>query len=458
MKNIFILTLLIYSLDIAAQSRWNDSTYSPDNFDIFNKAQKNKEEKKLSTGDTTTKKEKNVYTIVLPVIGYNPFTGFILGVAGTSSFKLGPDKNKTRLSSIVPSYTWTTNNISAFRVNSSLFTNDDQYYIFNSILLSSAPQNTYGVGGNTPEAWETSIKPSTAKIVLRGYKRVYKQLFLGLNINYDNKYYIENVTAADMQELIDQGRSSGKEASAVQQELNAEFGNFDSYWNEQGISQDGFQGDYQNDRSSKELQKTYYSTPFDEYSFGTTGSYVYSGLGINVLWDSRDNINSSYKGSYINFLFNTYPEWFGSTYESTQMYLDVRKFFPLKKNNTMILGIWGLANITWGDVPYSNLPRIGGDDWYASGRGYTAGRFIGPGLAYLEAEYRINIKNWFGLTTFINVTSVMEENRSFKYVNPAGGIGFRIKALKKSRANICLDYGIGADGSSGLYMRFIEAF
>ncbi len=124
----------------------------------------------------------------------------------------------------------------------------------------------------------------------------------------------------------------------------------------------------------------------------------------------------------------------------------------------MILGFWGLANITWGDVPYSNLPRIGGDDWYASGRGYTAGRFIGPGLAYLEAEYRINIKNWFGLTTFINVTSVMEENRSFKYVNPAGGIGLRIKALKKSRANICLDYGIGADGSSGLYMRFIEAF
>ncbi len=265
MKNIFILTLLIYSLDIAAQSRWNDSTYSPDNFDIFNKAQKNKEEKKLSTGDTTTKKEKNVYTIFLPVIGYNPFTGFILGVAGTSSFKLGPDKNKTRLSSIVPSYTWTTNNISAFRVNSSLFTNDDQYYIFNSILLSSAPQNTYGVGGNTPEEWETSIKPSTAKIVLRGYKRVYKQLFLGLNINYDNKYNIENVTGADMQELIDQGRSSGKEASTVQQELNAEFGNFDSYWNEQGISQDGFQGDYQNDRSSKELQKTYYSTPFDDY-------------------------------------------------------------------------------------------------------------------------------------------------------------------------------------------------
>ena len=458
MKTLVILSFLTISINLAAQSRWNDSTYSPDNFDIFNKAQKNKQEKKLASGDTSSKKEKNVYTIVLPVVGYNPFTGFILGVAGTSSFKLGPDKNKTRLSSIVPSYTWTTNNISAFRVNSSLFTNDDQYYIFNSILLSSAPQNTYGVGGNTLDAWETSIKPATAKVVLRGYKRVYKQLFLGLNINYDNKYKIENVTGKDMQAIIDQGRASGKEANLVQQELNREFGDFSSYWNEQGISQDGFQDSYQNNMSSEELQKTYYSTPFDQYLFGTTGSYVYSGLGINALWDSRDNINSSYKGSYINFLLNTYPEWFGSTYESTQMYLDVRKFFPLKKNNTMILGFWGLANITWGEVPYSNLPRIGGDDWYASGRGYTAGRFIGPGLAYLEAEYRINIKNWFGLTTFLNATSVMEENRSFKYVNPAGGIGFRIKALKKSRANICLDYGIGADGSSGLYMRFIEAF
>jgi len=343
-------------------------------------------------------------------------------------------------------------------MNSSLFTNQDKYYVFNSILFSKAPQDTYGVGGNTKSEWQTSIAPSTAKIILRGYRRVYKQLFVGLNFNYDNKYEMQHVTGEDMEEIINSGRNANKDGATVRSELDSEYSDFESYWEKEGITQDGFEAAYENGTASKELQQTYYTTPFDGYPYGTSTKYTYSGAGINVLWDSRDNINSTYKGSYANLLFNVYPDWLGSTFESTQMYLDLRQFIPLKENNTQILAFWGLANITWGDVPYSNLPRIGGDDWYASGRGYTAGRFIGPGLLYLETEYRINIKNWFGMTAFVNVTSVMEEDRSFQYLNPAGGIGLRAKAMKKSRSNICLDYGIGADGSSGLYMRFIEAF
>ncbi len=62
------------------------------------------------------------------------------------------------------------------------------------------------------------------------------------------------------------------------------------------------------------------------------------------------------------------------------------------------------------------------------------------------------------MTAFLNAHMVSEENGGMKYVNPAGGIGLRIKAIKKSRTNICLDFGVGKDGSTGFYMRFIEAF
>ena len=105
-----------------------------------------------------------------------------------------------------------------------------------------------------------------------------------------------------------------------------------------------------------------------------------------------------------------------------------------------------------------NLPRIGGDDWFSSGRGYTAGSYAGEKLLYLEAEYRVNIYKWFGMTAFANAHTVTEPEGGFEYINPGAGLGFRFQVIKKSRSTINFDYGVGKDGSSGLYMRFISAF
>ena len=231
-----------------------------------------------------------------------------------------------------------------------------------------------------------------------------------------------------------------------------------AFWEEKNVSHDGFINDYNNNSSAAELQQKYYPTPFGYYPYGTQNKYTYSGLGVNILYDSRDNINTPLKGNYANLIINTYPEWFGSTYNSSNIYVDLRHYFGLNKNLTQTLGIWALSNLTFGDVPYTSLPRIGGDDWFASGRGYTAGRYTGGNLLYLEAEYRVNIYKWFGMTTFLNATSVTEQDGQLKYVNPGAGIGFRAQVIKASRSTINFDYGVGMDGSSGIYMRFISAF
>jgi len=461
---ILVATILFVTIPQAQAQKghFKDSTYSMDDYDIFDGLRRAKAKKMAAEGDTIkkAKKQKKTYTMALPVVAYNPFTGLVLGIAGISSFRLG-DEETTRLSSVVPSYTWTTNNQNIFRVNSSIYTNNEDYYIFNSMIWSVSPQATYGVGGNTKNEWATSVEPSTIGITLRGYKKIAKNFYVGINYKLDRKYELVDQTAQKMQGVINDGRSSGQTAQEVQTTLENEFGTdrYDSFWEEYSISQDGFGNDYNNNVDAGTLQQEYFTTPFGYYPYGTTdGGYTYSGMGINALYDSRDNINTPYQGSYANLIVNLYPEWLGSSTESSQIYMDLRHYFKLKPNATQILAVWALANLTFGETPYVSLPRIGGDDWFASGRGYTAGRYVGEKLLYFEAEYRMNVYKWFGINLFANATTVSELEGGFEYLNPGYGIGFTLRAIKKSRSTINLDLGRGKDGSSGVYMRFISAF
>lgn len=442
--------------------KFNDPNYNPDDYDLMDGLRRKKAAKLEAEGkqdEVAAKKKaqenKKVYTIVLPFIGYNPFLGLAIGAGGNISFRLG-DKKTTRISNIVPSYTWTTENQNIARMNSSIYTRDEKFYIFSSMLWSVAPQNTYGIGSATPEEWKTSVTPSTLRFIGRVYRKVYKKLYAGINYNVDSKYEIHNETAEGIQKVIHNGTSS----DGIQSEIDSKYNGLTSFWESENVDQSGFKSDYDGGMGATDLQQKYYYTPFDQnyYATGTGDKYLISGLGVNVMWDTRDNVNSAFKGTYINFMANFYGDWIGSDYNFTNIYLDMRHYFQLSQNNRQILGIWGLANLTTGNAPYLNLPRIGGDDWFASGRGYTAGRYVGKDLLYLEAEYRINIYKWFGMTCFLNVTGTNNRDGNFEEAIPGAGIGFRLKAIKATRTNIAIDIGAGKDGSSGVYMRFIEAF
>lgn len=434
--------------------------YSPDNYDIFDKSRAKKKAKAAESGDTTqTVKQdtnKKIYAMGLPVVGFNPFLGLVLGAAGNISFRLG-DPETTRLSTMIPSFTWSTTNSLAFRVNNQLYGKDENLIMFNSIRWTVMPQSTYGIGGNTPTEWESSLQPSTIYLTSRAYKRVKGHFYLGLGYTLDYKYEVKDLTGDDIAGEINDNQNSDINAAGNLNRIDSDYGGLTSYWEQEGIEYDA---DYNNDyetMTGEEIQQKYFPTPFGSYAYGHD-EYVLSGLSVMAQYDTRDNINSTYTGSYINLMYTNYGKWIGSDYNYNFAYFDMRHFIPLKENNTQILGFWGMGMLTFGDVPYANMPMVGGDDWFASGRGYTAGRYRGEKYLYFETEYRLNIKKWFGMTFFGNIHSVSEEDGGFEYVNPGYGVGFRIKALKASRTNICVDYGRGKDGSSGLYMRFIEAF
>jgi len=147
-----------------------------------------------------------------------------------------------------------------------------------------------------------------------------------------------------------------------------------------------------------------------------------------------------------------------------QVNLDVRTYRPLTSSGRHRLAVWFYGDvITSGTAPYFDLPATGMDTFGRSGRGYPEGRFRGERLLYGELEYRTRLtaNGLLGLVVFLNGTTVSALDageKLFDSVAPGGGVGLRVLLNKRSRTNLCLDFGAGRQGSKAVYLAVQEAF
>ena len=66
-----------------------------------------------------------------------------------------------------------------------------------------------------------------------------------------------------------------------------------------------------------------------------------------------------------------------------------------------------------------------------------------------------------GMVAFLNATTISnlaQEERLFDSVAIAGGAGLRLLINKRSKTNLCFDFGVGKNGSRGIYLAVQEAF
>jgi hypothetical protein len=144
--------------------------------------------------------------------------------------------------------------------------------------------------------------------------------------------------------------------------------------------------------------------------------------------------------------------------------LDVRSYHALGGSPRHVLAAWGYADLVTGGVaPYFDLPANGMDMQGRTGRGYAVGRLRGERLAYAELEYRTTLtrNGLVGMVAFVNMTSVSSRStgeRLFHSVAPGAGVGLRLLADKYSRTSVCVDVGVGRDGSRGVYVGLQETF
>ncbi len=380
-----------------------------------------------------SKQRGKVKFIPLPVIGANPTSGVMLGLAPGATWFMGNPEN-TSISSALGSIIYTTNKQWIFTAKGNTFLAGDRWNLLTDIRYFITSQPTYGLGSG----------PQSAKPIADGFE------------NFSDNPYAPISTA----QMMAFNYIRFHQTVMKRYKESRFFGGL------------GYHLDYHYSIDDKVLDLN--STPqtlTSHYVYNTqkgisVEEYLLSGISLNALYDSRDNAVNPYKGRYAFANIHINPEFLGSAKSSTVLWLEYRDYLHLSKDRPRhLIGLWTYGwFVTSGKVPYMDLPAVGWDQFGRSGRAYTQGRFRGEDVIYSELEYRVPLqkeKETFGAVVFVNGTTASSRLGGinlFDYINVGYGAGLRVMIDKKARTNLNLDYAFGDYGAQGFYLGLNEVF
>ena len=184
---------------------------------------------------------------------------------------------------------------------------------------------------------------------------------------------------------------------------------------------------------------------------------------VRIQHDSRSNILNPEKGWYLSMIYRPTPAIRGFQQDWQSLLIDARLYLRPTPSSRNVLALWSFNWFTLGGsrAPYLLLPSTGWDEQLNTGRGYIQGRFRARNMVYAEAEYRFGISRngLLGGVVFSNLQGFSKDYaKAGMAFFPAAGMGLRIKLNKNSRANICIDYAVGVNGSHGFSFNLGEIF
>jgi outer membrane protein assembly factor BamA len=368
---------------------------------------------------------------VLPAISYSPETSLTLGVIGIKYFDLAQGDPWVPLSNLGFLAVYTLKQQIIIESSWELFFRKNHWRFTGEAFFNRFPDRNYGVGNNAGAMvieYDQSGKSDTlnylnfnsdrikfSPVVLR---KLSNNLYLGLQ--YDMEYLYNLEATSERYDLVNQ------EALTIA----------------------------------------------DMAVEGTR-----SGIGIQLLYDTRDYPLNPIKGSLMAFNNINYLDFLGSDFKFTRFSLDARHYINTHKNQTLALRFFGSSNLTNDEIPMRALSRVGGDDLI---RGYFRGTYQDKHMASFEMEYRLPFwqegthaplhQFWkrLGLVGFLGGAQVFNQASQLRpnEFNLAVGAGLRVLFNPKSRVNLRIDYALGlskgSDGidmrQSGLYFRLGESF
>lgn len=347
-----------------------------------------------------TLKAKKYNLSFIPAAGYTLQTGF----AGLVSANIGYYNDEgadAKISSISSSVTYSQYNQVIFPLIADIWTKGGKYNFISDNRFISYPSDIYGLGGKTDPNKAHTIDFNGMKFHQTIVKKIANNFYAGIGIYYDQ------------------------------------------FWNIKVI-------DPKTRRIDSIIQKELGNT---EIAIGPT---------IKLLYDSRTNQINPDKGNFLNIVYRDNLQFFGSDNNWQSLLIDARKYINFPKGSKNTWAFWSYDWLTLsGKPPYLLMPSTGWDDQYNTGRGYIQSRFRGKQMVYFETEYRYKISRngLIGGVVFVNVENFSGDlSQSYNNVLPGYGAGIRIKLNKHSGTNLCLDYGMGNNGSGGFYVNLGEVF
>jgi outer membrane protein assembly factor BamA len=378
---------------------------SVDVFDLYRKW-RNPDATATQPPDDYTKSMK----AFVPVIGGKPGAGFLVGVAGNVAFFRG-DPSTTRISSVVASVTFSTQEQTAITERLTMFGKGDRWRLETDHRFQWTSQQTYALGADANRDTEVRLNFDFFRLHQTAYYQLRPNLFVGGGVYFDRH---TNVSPDDDEEPL--FSESDYLAYSAANGLPAE-------------------------------------------------SQTSAGTSFDATWDTRDSFINAHRGwlarAGYKILFDGFLGGSGS-YQRVQ--LDVRTYLPVSANRRHMIALWSFADLTVnGAPPYFDLPATGTDTYGRSSRGYAEGRFRGERLVYGEIEYRGTLmrNNLLGMVAFLNtatITNLADDEHLFENYAPGIGAGLRLLVNKRSKTQLCFDVAFGKQGSKGIYLAVQEAF
>ena len=177
------------------------------------------------------------------------------------------------------------------------------------------------------------------------------------------------------------------------------------------------------------------------------------GLGLSVVYDSRDVLTNPHKGYYLDISQSVRPKFMGNDYAFATTDIQADGYWPTWKGATLAADF--RTTLNFGNPSWAMMALLGNS---YSMRGYYEGRYRDKHKAEAQIELRQHVwrRNgivvWAGLGTVFGKFSQLRADRLL----PNAGIGYRWEFKKD--VNVRLDYGFGKGGQSGFIFNINEAF
>jgi len=338
---------------------------------------------------------------ILPTLNYNPVYGFAFGASVSGAGTLGSGPN-SRPSALSISGNYSTQGQVQAQFKGDIFTPSGDYLIKADVRYLDTERSTWGLGPIHDNQQEYPMEFKLSRWYATVFRRTSGPVYVGIGYHYD-----------DYAEIVDERAVLGE------------------------------------------------STPFTEYTGSAVTRTRASGVSINLLGDTRDNIVNPSSGYYLSGVFRDYLKSLGSDLNWQEFWNEVRLYAKLPQQSPNVLAFWIYSWLTFGPAPYLDLPAVGWDTYGRGGRGYLQGRSRGVNQIYFETEYRLQLTRdgLLGAVGFLNLMATTDpESQVFGRVDPGGGVGLRFKFNKRSNTNLSVDHGWGQAGSRGWFMGMMEVF
>ncbi len=174
------------------------------------------------------------------------------------------------------------------------------------------------------------------------------------------------------------------------------------------------------------------------------------GLTPSLTYDSRDNIFTPTRGTYVEATTGLFSRALGGDNEFQRVGVTAIQYLPLHPKLT--LGLRGDATFSFGDAPFYMRPSIGL-------RGAPAMRYQGEETAQIEAELRWQFWKRFSVIGFAGCGAAWNDFERFDKTLGivTGGSGFRYELAHKYGLHMGMDVAFGPDGPA-VYVQFGSAW